>query len=560
MKRLSSLLFSILLLSTCINKSSQNNVIEKNPFYEKALAYRDSGNIDSSFAYFNKAKDIFLLRKDSLSAGKCLVNMGIFATNNGDYFGGQEISLSAISCFKEAEKNQIAYICSNFNNLGLASYHLKDYENALKFYDEVIKFVDNPLSKFICLNNVAKVYEELGQYTKAIKIYNDILNGTVNNPQLYARALANVSFAKWLQNPNYNPVSELLKSMRIRERENDQEGLNYCYARLADFYSKKNQSLAKVYALKMYQVAKGNYSADDQLEALYKLVKLSPSKESKNYFVIYEKLNDSLQTARTSAKNQFALIRYDSEKSKADNLVLQKDNTEKKYQIIKQKTLLISGLSLACFVIIVSIVLYKRRKQRLELASRNTIRESQLRTSKKVHDVVANGLYRVMAQIENAENLDREHVLDKLEEMYEKSRDISYEIPKLTQPSFSEKIAGMINSFASANIEIELTGNTKTLWRNTNETTKHEIEYILQELMINMDKHSKANHVVVKFEKKAKQIHIYYADNGIGIPKQTIFKNGLSSTGNRIKNIFGTITFDQQNEKGLEIHISFPVS
>ena len=100
----------------------------------------------------------------------------------------------------------------------------------------------------------------------------------------------------------------------------------------------------------------------------------------------------------------------------------------------------------------------------------------------------------------------------------------------------------------------------RELWRKVSLEIKYEIEHILQELMVNMKKHSLSTLVTLKFEQLDNIIHIHYVDNGIGLSDNVKFKNGLSNTGNRIKNIFGTITFDTQNERGLEIHISFPIS
>jgi gentisate 1,2-dioxygenase len=65
---------------------------------------------------------------------------------------------------------------------------------------------------------------------------------------------------------------------------------------------------------KMYNAAKEIKNPDDQLEALQKLIALEPSEKSKFYFSKYQKINDSLQNARSKAKNQFALIRYETEK------------------------------------------------------------------------------------------------------------------------------------------------------------------------------------------------------------------------------------------------------
>ncbi|MCX2574064.1 ATP-binding protein [Pedobacter sandarakinus] len=493
------------------------------------------------------------MQKDSIGIIYSMLSIAIISTNQGDYFGGQEISLAGLSYLNDRNKDHLWYIHSNYNNLGIANYRLKNYSAAIRFYNLALKYAANNDDKFLYLNNKAKVYEELRNYSEAIKLYTLIIRSIPKETTNYARALANLASAKWLKNPAYNAEIELLVALNINLVLREKFGQNFCYARLADFYSQKNSSIAISYAKKMYVVAKELNSPDDQLEALYKLVKLSSTKDSKEYFVQYEKLNDSIQLARARAKNQFALIRYDT-------LKLQKDNNEKKFQIAKRDAIIVISLVILIASVIIFIFWYRKRKQITAQETQNAIRENQLKTSKKVHDVVANGLYRVMTEIENRPEMDKEDLLDKIEYMYERSRDISYEAPKANPLSFSDRITALMQSFASANVSIELKGNTFSLWQNVKEHTKNEIEHILQELMVNMDKHSQANRVSLLFREEAKAIHVFYKDNGIGFAKTTRFKNGLNSTGNRIKNISGTITFEQQNEKGLEIHISFPNS
>ncbi len=208
----------------------------------------------------------------------------------------------------------------------------------------------------------------------------------------------------------------------------------------------------------------------------------------------------------------------------------------------------------------ISIVLYKKRKQRLELAAQNTIRENQLRTSKKVHDVVANGLYRVMTEIENREDIDKEHILDKIDDMYQKSRDISYDQPQIPNLHFNDKLTKLLQTFGTVTLKVVVLGNTAQLWKKVTTEVKYEVEHILQELLVNMDKHSQATEVTLQFEQIDNHINIYYTDNGIGLSKDIVFKNGLTNTGNRIAHIHGSLTFDTETEKGLNIKLSFPIS
>ena len=544
----------LLLLFISCRKEKETTIPKAgNPFYDKAFEYQQQEKSDSAFLYFNKAKDVFLQRSDSLNAGACLVYMAIISTNKGDSFDGQEISLDALSYFNKNKKEHAAYIKSTLNNLGITSFNLKNYTQAIDFYNQSLNFTPDSASILVIQNNIANAYREKKEYKKSLQIYSNILDQRVKNQVEFARTLTNISFTKWLQNPNYIASAELLKALHIREQEKDLWGLNSSYAHLTDYYLKRKPDSALYFAQKMYQVARTLNSVDDRLEALQKLIKLSPATASKQYFETYQSLNDSILTVRNAAKNQFALIRYEMEKNKATNLALQKDNAAKQYQII-----IIACAALA--TITIGFIWYKKRKQKLESEARNAIKESQLKTSKKVHDVVANGLYRVMSEIQNQDEVDKDGVLDKIEDLYEKSRDISYDEIVYHDQDFHLKLLELLSSFATDQTKILLVGNTTALWKNINAQIKYELEHILQELLVNMKKHSQATNVVIKFEQVNQHITIYYTDNGIGISKNTSFNNGLSNTGNRIKTIHGAITFDTQTEKGLKIQITFPVA
>lgn len=547
--------FTLISLFFLIACSKDQKIKEKeliNPDYDRAFEFREKKMPDSAFRYFNQAKDIFIKQKDSFGAGKCLVNMAINSIDKGDYFGGQEISLEALNYFKIKNKKHFVYLESSFHELGVASSYLQNYSKAISFYKQSITYAQDSASILITKNSIANAYGKTGDYKKSLAIFESILRQKMSD-QDFARTLSNYAFNKWKQNPLYNAKPELLKALRIREKENDAWGQNASYSHLADFNASKQPDIALFYARKMYDVAKKINSPDDQLQSLQKLIKLSPAKKAQYFFGIYEKLNDSVQTARSAAKNQFALIRYETEKSKADNLVLQKDNDGKRYQII----ILVFGIVL---ILVTGTILYKKRKQRIELEAQNSIRDNKLKTSQKVHDVVANGLYRIMSKLDNQETLKDNPIINEIEDLYEQSRDLSYEKPKAKNLYFNERIAELLKTFASDDTKVIIVGNSAQLWEKVTEQAKEEIEHILQELMVNMDKHSQASDVVIRFEQEEQKINIYYSDNGIGISGQVQPNNGLTNTGTRIAAIGGSITFDTNVEKGLKIQISFPVS
>ena len=92
MKRLNIIIISIFFLFSCSKKTPNGDIKTKNdnPLYDQAFEYLVKKDTRNAFLYFNKAKDLFLQQKDSLGVGKCLLNMAIISTNNGDYYGQGE--------------------------------------------------------------------------------------------------------------------------------------------------------------------------------------------------------------------------------------------------------------------------------------------------------------------------------------------------------------------------------------------------------------------------------------------------------------------------------------
>jgi len=436
LKKIIHFLFILVFVLACKKGQQAVEVVIEDANYNKAISFFNQNN-DSAFYYFN---EVATNSKDSLHVATAYNYMAVIQADAGDYFGSIESLTRSLSFLDERKKEDSSCLASDYNELGLNNIHLGRYDESIRFYDLALKYATNKPYKLIVLNNKGYAYREKKNYTQAIKIFDEILAQNQLDKREYARSLTNMSFTKWLQNPNYKAATNFLRALHIREKEKDLWGQNSSYAHLADYYAKNKRDSALWYARKMYRVAKRLESPNDQIEALQKLIKLSASDSSKFYFDVYQQLNDSVQLARSAAKNQFALIRYEVEKNKADNLRLQKENAEKVYQINKQRTLTAVVVFLMVIFVICAIFWYKKRKQRLELEAQNQIKEHQLKTSKKVHDVVANGIYRVMAEIENQNQIDREGILNRLENMYEKSRDISYEAEEsLVNQPFNEK-------------------------------------------------------------------------------------------------------------------------
>lgn len=556
----------IFLLFISCNFSENRNPPVKAPSTEADKMYNEAASLYNNdnvkaFTLLSKAESIYKLKNDSANIASCLTLKAIILNDIGDYLSSNERAIDALSFLKLPEDS--AYLPSIYNNLAISEKNLKHYSEALNWYHKALQLSSDNFQKITIKNNIADAYGKLKSYPQAINIYQSLLkNKTLQKNEIdYARILDNYNYISWLENNNYKAEEGLLAAVVLRQKVNDKSGLISSHSHLAEYYLRLDKTKALYHINEKYRLAKAIKNPNDRLEALDFLVKNDKGIHLQGYFTEYQQLNDSIQLSRDKAKNRFALIEFDVEKKKAENLLLQKGLAQKEYQLTKKNILIIS-ISLGTLALIISAFFwYKKRKQTMLLESDNKLKEQQLKVSKKIHDVVANGIYQVMTKIENQEDFDKEKVLDELEFVYEKSRDISYEKAASENKSeFSKRISTLIASFNNENVKTYLAGNDENIWKTLKEFTREEIYQVMRELLINMKKHSQATLVAFKFERKNNYIQIQYTDNGIGIPGGIIYKNGLTNTDSRIEAIHGEIIFDTETEKGLKIYISFPAS
>lgn len=551
----SFLYFLVLILFGCSQKQEPTIDSPKkqvNPFYEKAFVFIDNDQ-DSAFYYFNKGKDVFIERKDSFGVGKCYVNMAIIQENTGDNFGSIETSLTALNFLNEKDISHYYSLYCNYNNLGVASTNLKNYDDARRFYDKAYLFTKDPIDKLMLANNIGIVYHDEKNYGKAITIYKKLLDSIGSKSEFYPKLLLNFSRSKWFADKDYNPTQNYLLAEKLSENLDDQWTKDAAFAYLSAYYLNKNADSSRLYAVKMLDLAQKLSYPTDQLEALKILIKLSDGKIAQRYFDDYSRIQDSLLNAQNQAKNQFALIRFESEKSKAENLKLQKEHEAHEYQMERQKVTIISIIS---FIIIFGFFVFlwiKRKRENLISEANNQLQEQRLDFSKKVHDVVANGIYEVMTTIENQNDLPKEKILDKLELMYEKSRDLSYDKKELQQ-DFCERVFGLVSSFDNEKTKIIIIGNDEDFWTNINRSSQEEFFQIIRELLVNMKKHSQASQVILRFVKVNNLKEIKYIDNGIGLAGSFVEKNGFSNMRSRLLEIDAKMEIEE-SESGLKLSI-----
>lgn len=538
-----------------INRHSVNK--QAKSFREKGIISLQNKNFNSAFYNFNKSKIAFESLKDSANVVYNLIQMASIQQINGDYYGSKETLTESLPYIKKKD----IYSAAINNLFGIADKELSIYHDAIYYYKEALKECTNESSKQGPLNNIAVVYIQQKKYDKAISILESILDKKILDPEptQKARVLDNLGFAYTKQGITEKGLSLMLEGDEIRTQNEDFYGSIESHLHLAEYYSKTNTPKSNQYAKSAYQIATKFNSIDERLRALSFLISNGAGTQ---YGQKYISLNDSIIKVRNNFKNKFAKIKYDSKKEKDENQKLRLEKAENELSLQKAKyQKIVAGIGiLSLIIVIVVLIRYYRNKSRIEKIE--TAYDTETRIAKDIHDELANDVFYAItfAQTQSLIKEEvKENLLQKLSLIYSRVRGISRENNSIdTGTNYSVHLKEMLSTYNSETTNVLINSIEKINWDAIDDIKKITIHRVLQELMVNMKKHSEAQVVVLKFENTANTVIINYSDNGKGCEKDQIVKNGLQNMENRILSIKGTITFETESEKGFKVKITLP--
>ncbi len=555
--------FFIFLLSiSCKEKTTQlikseNSKNEAKLTQEKATEQFLKSNYNNAFYLFNKSKIAFERSKDSSNIVYNLIRMANIQQINGDYYGSKETLTEALP-FAKIDQNYKAAI----NNLfGIADKELSIYDDAIFYYNEAIKEANNQVAKQSPLNNIAVIYIKKKNYDEAIKILESILKTKAldNFVKSKARVIDNLGFAYFKKGSNEKGLQLMNESLEIRTKSDDFYGSIESYLHLAEFYSKTNIKKSNEFAQKAYQTSTKLNSVDERLKALSFLISNDAGIQFGQKYIA---INDSIISIRNNYKNKFAKIKYDSKKEKDENQKLRLQRAENLVALKdaeKERAIFI-----AAFVIFLLLLVYfkKQYDNRNRIKNIKTAYDTETRIAKDIHDGLANDVFHAITYTQTqplANENSKENLLQKLDDIYSRVRGISRENSDIdTGPNYSNNLKEMLSTYNSPQTNVIINGVEKVNWDSVEHLKKVAIQRVLNELMVNMKKHSEANVASIKFNSDSNSLFIDYSDTGKGCEKSKIIKNGLQNMEIRILAVKGTITFDTEPNKGFKVKITMP--
>lgn len=560
----------LICLFSCKEKKTNNPNTES--IKKEALRLRDQAdinfqkqNLSTAFYLFNKSRSLFETVKDSPNISYVLIQMSDIQQINGDYYGSKETVTEALPYAKTFP----GHLSSINNNLGIADKELSLYDDAIFYYKESIKNSKNQEDRHAPLSNIAVVYIQQKKYSQAIGILESLLE-SLSSKNIKDRALLkskstrldNLGYAYFKNGRDDKGLKLMNEALQIRIDNEDNYGSIESYLHLADYYSNKDKKISDENALLAYKAATKLNSIDERLEALQILISNDNTSKTPKYTQKYFKLNDSIIKVRNNFKNKSAKIKYDAKKEKDENEKLRLEKAENQLSLQRAKYLKIVSVIVFAFLVILIFILIRYYKNKNKAIEFKTSYNTETRIAKKIHDELANDVFQVIAFAESqplyAENT-KENLLQKLDDIYSRVRGISRENNSIdTGANFTRSIKEMLSAYNTRERNIMVTNLEDINWEGIDDIKKITISRILQELMVNMKKHSKASLVVIRFESDQKSIFVNYMDNGIGCEKSMILKNGLQNMANRILAVNGTFDIETEPDKGFKVKISMP--
>lgn len=528
----------------------------------KGNSFYNNVQYDSAYYYFKNANVVSYGVKDNVSLAYNQLMMARIHYFYNDYNTSEELVTQAIEYL---QTKNISYLTEAYNLLGNIYLNSQRHDQATTYYHKALKLTEKPsIAELSLKNNLASLYILSNEYAKSTIMLEEVLRSKLINEDvsLQSTALLNLGYALFKKNSSEG-LKEMLASLKIREEANMELSLIENYIRIAEYYEVKDKNLAINYLKKALALATKHKSIDNKILALKRLIPLTKNDDT-NYSGEYIRVNDSISIVRNQAKNQFAKMRFDYSKELKQNELLKSKEIENQLVIQKQKNTHLILCSVIAFVTIVFYFIYYYIKNKYIKEKIEENYKTEQRIATRIHDELANDVYHTLSFAENtnlSDETNKTKLLDHLEDVYQRTRNISKEnsvIP--TEKEYVTYLKNLFLEFQNPQVKIITAGTDEFPFDDINAIKKVVLYRIVQELLVNMKKHSQANLVVLKFSKSNKYAEIQYADNGVGFDNnEKKIKNGLQNVETRIKTINGTITFDPEIKKGIKIIMRFPL-
>ncbi|QXP77487.1 MULTISPECIES: tetratricopeptide repeat-containing sensor histidine kinase [Winogradskyella] len=557
--------------------------------------YRYTQQNDSSYFFYSRALKFYSSKEVSEKKANALFYSADLQQMAKIYTAAEDDAVKALSILNRLPKTEyrLDMYWSLYNLLAMNSNELENYNKAIEYYDESIKYAKVMQNGFIneiySINNKANVYRKIGKYKEAIDLYESLLPLKLKyedeDPTFYAVLLSNIIKTKF-ESDKYDfedLESDYKEAYEIVESLDDEITLMHLSLDLSEFYLKNqyNDSVVK-YSENALNMARKVGSNQTRLQALLNMSKAVDGYKARALLLEHIQLSDSLRSEDRKVRNKFARIKFDTEQIEAENKQISKENLY----------LLILSVGILLTAVLVYIVISQRAKNRklelmqiqqtanediynLMLGQQDKVDEARakekLRISKELHDGVLGRLFGVRLSLDSINfkegkeaMLSRSKYISQLQVVEQDIRKISHElnIDFISGSSFIDIVSELIEVQSTAyGLESEFDYTDDISWDLVSNKIKINIYRIIQESMQNIYKHAKAKHIQISILLEKNLICLNIIDDGEGFDILKSKKGiGLKNMNSRVDDIQGHIVFTSKLGNGTSVNVKIPYS
>ncbi len=428
-------------LSKAIQKKARQINYQKGVWearIEQGIIYNDLGYPDSSLAIIGQVLKETQERNNRELEIKAHLGLAYTFQKNYNFQSSVDNLIQAEKLLKNEHPFDLRF--EILNKLGTVHRSMKDFPNALKYFDIIENIYLNrlnPEQRFYLFMNKGNVFADQKDYIKTEelfkKAYEEVrLNNSPANKALITYNLG----ALFYRQRRYAEAEEYIKkSLEAYLKIGDRIHIEHCYKVLGSiFFDKKKYNKAKKYynmALEIARSIKNPNSIMGNYNNLYLTYwslgyytkSISDLDKALSFYQKYNLIKDSLYKIETTAKVLELEKQYETEKKNTQIALLEKENQHQEDQILVQRTqrnylflivILVSGL-LGIFIYFfyyykkVNKLLRVQRKrilkQKNQISQQNNKLQKSLNTQNKLFSIIGHDLRSPLASIYNISSL-----------------------------------------------------------------------------------------------------------------------------------------------------------
>lgn len=586
------------LKALALAKKENSEDLEAEALNNIGVTYEAQGNYDEALTYESQALTIRKKLGDSSKIANTLNTLGIIYDERGDYEKALTHYFDARKIYEGLEdESKIAMVLTN---IGIVLRAQKEYEKVISYYREAMTIYQKLGNKFglaACHSNLGAVYLSLIRYDSAI--YYSLLASeefeTQNVRQFLPTTLSNAAIAYAKSEQIEKAKFYFAKAKKLHEEYNNKKELSFTLSQLARLEAKQgNRAEAITYGEQALNIATSIKAMEQIMQAHEALAECKAQaadfKGAYREHIEYSAAKDSLFQQQKSKQLLELQTKYETNKNKQEIALLDQEN-KLKAAAIERNYFIIGGLVavLAVFALLVYVWRYRAVQQQKAVAQQqklrmrelqiNSVLESQETERKRfaadLHDGMGQLVSALQLTVQSIKNTrDQEKTISLVENSEHLLNDIQSEIRNIA-----------FNLMPPILMKEGLIPATRELIRRVNQAAKLKSDVtvcdvanrlpdlieislyrIIQELISNVIKHSKAANLTVSFTGYDEEIVLTIEDDGMGYDLAG-FQNSKQSNGwrtiqTRMQLIKGQIEFDTvvgRKNNTVTIHVPLKV-